>query len=108
MGTLEQTLTENAGAGPAQLAPEAMGLGLPYISGGRGCCHPAPHLAVRDCGLNPCAWAYLQGEKEGYAKGFGEIWLGSRGTFAIYAHDGMRVSRLAATLPGVLDTSSTP
>ena len=74
----------------------------------RGCCHPAPHLAVRDCGLNPRAGTHLQGEKGGCAKGFGEIWPESRGTSAIYAHDGMRVSRLAATLPGVLDTSSPP
>ena len=74
----------------------------------RGCYHPAPHLAVRAYGSNPCVLAYLQHQKEGCAKGFGEIWLGSHGTFAIYAHDGMRVLRLAATPPGVLDTSSTP
>ena len=74
----------------------------------RGCCYPAPHLAVRDCGLNPRVWIHLQGEKGGCAKGFGEIWPESRGTSAIYAHDGMRVAWPAAILRGVFDTSSTP
>ena len=74
----------------------------------RGCHHPAPHLAVRACGSNPCVLAYLQHQKEGYAKGYGEFWPRSRGTSAIFAHDGMRVSRPAITLAGVLYTSSPP
>ena len=47
--------------------------------------NPAPHLAVRDCGLNPRVWTHLQGEKGGCAKGFGEIWPESRGTLCNFA-----------------------